>query len=786
MKRIKEKVQGNLKKKDGDTMRNNMFSRDRAVKSDSGPCPGLKTKRTALSFGLFSSAGPFGFMSLAFAAVFIGHHQMYFSKQTAPALVMYGIAAFFVIAAHLASKDREEKINVGIKTEALLFALVLAAAFFFRFYMIDSVPTGLFSDEARNGVRALELMKGEKIEGAKLPVFLGTEASSNAAMYIYFIAVFLKFFGPEPENIRMTSAFLGALSVPAFYFFLRYVFGSFAAVLGGFLFAGMSWHVIFSRIGFHAVFAVLLLVLVLYFLFRAYKERTWQDFIMLGAVLALSQYTYIPARAVPLLPLILIVYLAAAERSFFKDNFKKMTVCAGVALVIFLPMLGYIIKHPDRYTGRPQGVSILNEDLVEKFYHGRYTVKERLKENIKEHLLMFGRYGDGNARHNKPGAPMLDYITGALAVLGLVYLLLRLFSPLGIVMISGFILFILPGVLTIEAPQALRTILLTPLAVVFAVVPLKKMIDYSGMQFGKKGKTAVSAAALMLVIAAGAMNYDKYFNQYGKSPQLCFAFHTQMREAAEYMEELDGSWHVIAEKALINSEAWDYLGKAIKFDHYSEFDYSGSIPIDLPYKRGYIYLLPVSHMPLVDVFEDLYPNGTYEPFINEHDPGHIYYFAYKVPYEDYKRRINEKGSFGLSAEYYSDENFSPPPVFERVDPLLHFQWHVTPVSGRFSAEWTGTIMIPRTGRYFFEITSNDFSEVYINGKLVCRENETPKGENYMDLKKGEYDIKARYSSSVTYSRVSLKWKGPSDEEYKVVPAGNLKPDQKKGCGCGGS
>src|SRR5579872_5324247 len=39
--------------------------------------------------------------------------------------------------------------------------------------------------------------------------------------------------------------------------------------------------------------------------------------------------------------------------------------------------------------------------------------------NIRAHLLMFTVFGDRTGRHNLPGAPMLDPVTGACFLLGL-------------------------------------------------------------------------------------------------------------------------------------------------------------------------------------------------------------------------------------------------------------------------------------------------------------------------------------------------------------------------------
>ncbi|HDT15701.1 MAG TPA: hypothetical protein ENN55_05780, partial [Firmicutes bacterium] len=111
-----------------------------------------KKKREGRKFGFVSAAGPFVWMIIAVAAIFLGHQRMFFAKQIEPAVIMYAVGLFFAGVAYLVSRRGELKINIGIKTEIVLFALIIFTALFFRMHNIESVPAGLFSDEAQNGV----------------------------------------------------------------------------------------------------------------------------------------------------------------------------------------------------------------------------------------------------------------------------------------------------------------------------------------------------------------------------------------------------------------------------------------------------------------------------------------------------------------------------------------------------------------------------------------------------------------------------------------------------------
>ena len=52
-----------------------------------------------------------------------------------------------------------------------------------------------------------------------------------------------------------------------------------------------------------------------------------------------------------------------------------------------------------------------------------------IQETASKHLLMFNYRGDGNGRHNLPGRPMLDDVTGVLFVLGIALSLWRWRRP---------------------------------------------------------------------------------------------------------------------------------------------------------------------------------------------------------------------------------------------------------------------------------------------------------------------------------------------------------------------
>jgi 4-amino-4-deoxy-L-arabinose transferase-like glycosyltransferase len=725
--------------------------------------------------GKLSMIGPFRLLLAAFVFAFLGQAQLFFHKGMATGLVFFALSAIFIFLAHRASNMKGVRSDIPLKIEIPLFLLVMAVGIYFRVSRISILPSGLFFDEAMNGFEALNIMNGRLIEGSSMPVFIGTDTSTNAAMFIYFMASFFKLFGTGPVQLRMVSVVIGILSTAAFYFMVRYMLGSGMAVLGGLLFAAMRWHVNFSRIGFHAVFGVFALILVLYFAARVYRERKLQDFILFGAVIALSQYTYLADRIVPVSLIIFAVFLFFKDRNFLKENMKNLAISAAVALVLFLPMLNYMVRHFDLFIGRSAQVSVLSKDTLANFYGGRYTIPQIFGINLKSTMLMFNYSGDMNPRHNIPGYPMLDYVTGALAFMGLIYLLLRINTPLGFLAVLSFGLYIQASVLTIESPQGLRAILCVPVVCLFAAVILKKFKDY-GYE-GKAGSKIVSTVmASALVLCAVAGNYNDYFNKQAKNADCWASFATHETVTAQYLIKKGPGWKGILEPRIFGRTFEFVMGESRKKDYEM---YNEIFPIMPASGLNYVYFfLPENEAVVEKVLMKLYPKGTLVPIYNGADPHYKSVLAYEVSASEAEEVARQPLKNGLKAKYFIGTLWQGIPAVTRIDPIIFFNWHIAPVAGHFSAEWTGRIRTKKAGKYKFSIHSTNYAELVIDGVKII---ENPHSKVFTDNKKeielsqGYHKIRLRYLEDDGFPLMQFFWMKPGDSMMDVVPFEMLTP-----------
>ncbi|MDR3287446.1 MAG: glycoside hydrolase family 3 C-terminal domain-containing protein [Prevotellaceae bacterium] len=121
---------------------------------------------------------------------------------------------------------------------------------------------------------------------------------------------------------------------------------------------------------------------------------------------------------------------------------------------------------------------------------------------------------------------------------------------------------------------------------------------------------------------------------------------------------------------------------------------------------------------------------------------------------------------GLQSTYTSkDKNV------DRIDKNIDFIWgQNSPAEGinydNFSAEWTGFIVAPSTGKYIFAAEAQQIFELYVNDSLLFKINSghnPRKRQQQIELTAGEkYNIKVKYSQKDTqFAMARLLWYAPN-------------------------
>ncbi len=413
----------------------------------------------------------------------------------------------------------------------VIFSLlvIIATAGFFRFWQLDSIPPGLYPDEAMNGNNAVSALQSKEFK-----VFY-PENNGREGFFINLIAVSFSVFGISIWSLKLVSAVIGTMTVLGLYLLTKELLDNRrVALFSSFFLATSFWHINFSRISFRAIFVPFILTFGFYFLFKGFRTKKKINFILAGLLFGLGFNTYIAFRlAILPLGIVLILWLFC----YLKEYKKFLSFTALFLLFAFLaalPLLIYFLNNPQDFIGRASGVSVFTQENPMK----------ALSKSLIVHLGMFNIRGDHNWRHNISGSPVLFWPVGVLFLIGMAFSLKSFiisvkknclsFLLRDCLLLSWFFALLLPGILTYEGiPHSLRCIGAIPPVFIFAGI---------GAEFicrKIKRKSALIILSLILLFASFLYGqYYRYFITWAQNPEVKGAFAKNYVEIGNYLNSL--------------------------------------------------------------------------------------------------------------------------------------------------------------------------------------------------------------------------------------------------------
>ena len=294
-----------------------------------------------------------------------------------------------------------------------ILLLILIISIFFRFWQLNSIPPGLYPDEAINGNEALETLKTRDFK------LFYPENNGREGLFIWLIAVSFSIFKTSIWSLKFISAVIGVLTVFGLYLLTKELLNQISqnsktptiiALLSSFFLAISFWHVNFSRIAFRAILTPFSLVFSFYFFLKGFRTQKIWNLIMGGIFFGLGFYTYGGFRmSVILLVIILIFWWLIFKKQKKEKRFLQFAAYTLLSIALTaLPIGIYFIKNPQYFIGRASQVSIFSQsNLLWAFL-----------KSLLLHLGIFNFYGDGNWRHNFSGSPQLFWPIGILFLIG--------------------------------------------------------------------------------------------------------------------------------------------------------------------------------------------------------------------------------------------------------------------------------------------------------------------------------------------------------------------------------
>ena len=680
--------------------------------------------------------------------------------------------------------------------QRILVLMIICIGMFMRVYLLPEFPAGTWYDEATAGLEAQRILDEPDYRPLYVSALMGPEH------YVYLVSFLFMLLPKVTFVVRLATVITGVLSVPAAYLAGSQLFGRAPALALALLIAVSRWSVNFSRIGMFNILMTLFVFLAIGLLFKALRRGRITDYLWAGLCLGFGLNTYYAFQLFLAVVSIFVLFLLISNRSLILSQWKGLVVLAMGVLLFLAPLATFAFARLDRYLERTRTVSIFEE-------YPEDQVWGKVQENAVTHLLMYNVRGDPNGRHNLPGEPMLAPVAGGLLVLGLGLSLSRFWRPRFLLLVLWFFGLLAGGVfsLSFEAPQSLRAIGTLPVAYLLVLLPLAllwenwRAASFHGWSQGEGGETAVRERfsrlnstgrrikgwfwgvflwrgtpvvfAVVLLAAVGVYNFRTYFVRQVNDFAVWNAYSTGETIAATVVAEHVGSadTNVYLTSHYAGHPSVRFVGSRVPY--YRAIKYTETLPMPLSSDRKALFLMDPERRSFFEQARNFYPNGE---FI-EHKPP---FGGPTVLYEARLSPADVTSIQGVEVSYFEGDAWAGDPVTVERHATVSVNWPGgAPVSGPFSAEWTGILNIEEYGPHKIVLRAPAAAELYIDEELVAQMGEGGEGgptagsqETTAALKLALGLHRIRLRAVGGEGAVSLSWQRPGEEE-QIVPSSAL-------------
>lgn len=492
--------------------------------------------------------------------------------------------------------------------DSIILSSILILALVLRLAYLADFPWGIWLDEAQNIIETKRIL----YEPGHWPVFIA-DRSQMAALPFYIFAPFVRFFSDNAFGLRLATSLIGVLSVLSVWVLARQFYGNTVAHCAAFLLAMMRWHLTFSRFGMAMIFTTFFIPLVIYFFITAVQERSSLRASIGGLLLGLGLQTYYAMVTLPLLLFIACLHLLVTKRIVWQ-SLKQVMIFFATAIGVYLPLGWYALHNWAQFTQRFAAVSSVTPRSVIASYLGilpnSQEVLHIFHESLTRHLLMFHWIGDANGRHNLPPFPMLDPITGVLLLFGVLWVLVHLTDWRSMIIAVWCVMGLSGGIFSVdfEAPQAARTLSLTPALAILAAIPVAILLEFRWM---KKVRWLQWLFIVGLFGCIGAYNVYTFFWKQRFDMASWTSYAPRETRIGEIIRDERSTASIYAPAELRSGSTQDFLGGVASQDIVKRFSRSADLPLVADGKNAVIIFLP-DDKDLRATLERLYPDASFE------------------------------------------------------------------------------------------------------------------------------------------------------------------------------
>jgi 4-amino-4-deoxy-L-arabinose transferase-like glycosyltransferase len=254
----------------------------------------------------------------------------------------------------------------------------------------------------------------------------------------------------------------------------------------------------------------------------------------------------------------------------------------AAAMLVALPLVLYVLRDPSAFLNRPDEVAVWSA-------RGADWVPA-LADSVRRTVGMFFVAGDHDWKYNLAGQSVFDPLSAGFFLLGIAGAIWQWRESASRVALIWLICMLVPGFITIDAPQFMRTLGAAPAAALLAARGLAAGIDW----LSRRSITWRRLATVLWgwpLIAGGLATY-RYFGVWAPSPAAYLALEGDVTEAAQVIRAQSPAYAVTNVASRYGADPTiSYLDGNLS-DRLRWFDGRAALPLPPPGSDTTLYVLP--------------------------------------------------------------------------------------------------------------------------------------------------------------------------------------------------
>ncbi|MDY7078671.1 MAG: glycosyltransferase family 39 protein [Chloroflexota bacterium] len=359
------------------------------------------------------------------------------------------------------------------RSEVAGLAALLLVALAVRAVDLEHIPANLGGDEGTWGMEGLAMLDGGRLSNPFATRWFGFPSMSFLAW-----GLSMRVFGESIAGLRALSALIGTSTVLTTFLLARELWGRRVAWLSAVILTFGHFHIHYSRLAVNNIADGLFMTLSLWLLVRGLRSKRPIHFALAGALVGLGWYGYFGARLIGVVVAFYLAWRAVVEYRFLARYGGLLLIMVAAALVVVAPLLFHYADHPDMLVSRSRQVSIFASGWLEReqVVTGRSAASLILQQFWKS-VSAFNYTLDPTFWYH-PTIPLLDFISGALFIPGLLWATARYRWPANGLLLLWFWLALLSGwVMTENPPSSMRLAGVSPALALLVSLGLNWLVE---------------------------------------------------------------------------------------------------------------------------------------------------------------------------------------------------------------------------------------------------------------------------------------------------------------------